>query len=853
MRGDVRRGRMQPSFRRNTAVTTRFFRAIPSGRAPGPFRTLMNQPSFVLRVTRPQQAPQVLEFARATVAVGRDAGDLALHDPGTSGRHAEIAFADGVVTLRDVGSTNGTWCGTRKVTAEPMQPGTAYTMGGTTIELVEVKGVAPAGTMVMPKPVGSGTQVKVGTAVQPRPAQPSPNPVTPVRPTQPMPAKQKQTLLLGAVAVAIAAGLFFMLRGKGNDTGGTGTGTGGGNAVASTGGGKEMITKPTEATVRAVWFRGPLGPQASGGTSPTSVRISPNPKGRASVGTTEEFASGAGNQWRTAAWLAAFSSCQVTGKDLTNYEFLVGTSGHIDGPSAGMLMTATMVALLRGKTPRADTTMTGTINPDGSAGPVGGIVQKMEGASKDGVKRFGFPMGARNHQDLRNGRMVDLFDAGKEYGLEVREIHDIFEAYEFLTDDKLPRPSEAGESEMELDSETSARLRTKNEKWTARLKTEIANLGSYSRGLGELGQRIMPIANQADAAYKKAQEFERSDFLASAYEGYVQAAVLAGITKDTARFLKSAAAGDMQDLIAQVQAAATVKGQLSATLGEAELAAKRTTGGGQINTLRSYHSAVIADAFTSLADGAVDQADKLLELQKKGELKQEQADQLLEQLYQPIVYYSIAKTMLDVAGDQKDFGNEEGQTAPIAPETIGKFAAAYASAAGAVLKYLESLTLEDAAREAGIDKQTAQNRLAAKDNDYLLAMRAVSIAEGVSGQKNETNMLRLAAGSLAFLKGASLVNKYYSLGGQTDEAGTFTLTSRKALSAQLDLARKLAREAAARAKLAVGFVPVAARIAYQLGVARREGDDEEKLQALEAYWESAFWSELAASSPVIKK
>ncbi|MEO6594034.1 MAG: FHA domain-containing protein [Planctomycetota bacterium] len=791
----------------------------------------MTQPSYILRVVRDKQGPADLEFAHPTVTIGREAGDIALNDPGSSSRHAEIDFADGQVTLRDVGSRNGTWAGSRKVTTERMQPGVKYTIGKSTLTLVAVKGLEPLGTLVMPGPKGAaGTEVRPQTAVQPPPP--------PVRPSTPMSPAQKQKLAIGAGIVVLVLGLFFVFRGCGGD--GSGGGSGG------DGGSTRSLTKPSEVTVKAVWFKGPPGPQASGGTSPSTVRISPNSKEGASVGVLEEFAGGAGNQWRTATWLAAFSACKLTGQALTDYEFVVRTGGHIDGPSAGMLMTSTMIALLRGTTPRADTTMTGTINPDGSAGPVGGIVQKMEGASKDGIKRFGFPMGARNHQDLRNGRMVDLFDAGKEFGLEVREIRDVFEGYEFLTGDKLVRPTPVAESEMELDSDTTSRVRAKNQAWTARLRSEIANLGSVARGLGDLGKNIQPLAQQADAAFKKAQEFERSDFLASSYESYVQAAVLASMTKDAARFLK--AKDDQADLIAQVEAAATVKGQLDALLNEVELQAKRKTGGGQINTVRAYQTLVIAEAFTSLGDGAVDIVNKLLEAQKKGELKAEEKQQLLEQLYQSIVYFSIAKTMLEVSRDQQDFGNEEGQSPPIPMAVIGKAAAAYGSAAGAVLAYLESLTIDGAAREAGVDKATAQNRLAQNDNDYLLAFRAVRIAEGITGKKNETNLLRLAAGSMAFLKGASLINKYYSLGGQRDKEGELTLTNRKALSAQLDLARQLAREAAAKAKKAVGFVPMAARYAYQIGIAKREGNDEEKLAALEACWESAFWSELAAGS-----
>jgi uncharacterized protein len=694
------------------------------------------------------------------------------------------------------------------------------------------------GTMVMP---GPGSSPPAGTEVQRPPAPPAGTNAA------------NQKLLLGVgLAAAIAVSLFVVLRRGGAETptqpvasqpgqpAAPGAAPAGTPAVAAT-----ALRQPRSATVKAVWFRGPLGPQASGGTSGTTVRLSPNTSGTAAVGVMEEFAGGAGNQWRTAAWLAAFASSQITQHTLTDHEFLVQTRGHIDGPSAGMLITSTMIALLRGKTPREDTTMTGTINPDGSAGPVGGIVQKMEGASKDGIKRFGFPMGARNHQDLRTSRTVDLFDAGKEFGLEVREIRDVFEAYEFLTGDTLARPVPVSEGEMELDSDTSARLRSKNEKWRARLDSEIANIGSFARGLGDSAQYIQPIGQEADAAFKRAQEYERSDFLGSAYESFVKAAVLAGMTKDAARFLK--AAGDLDDMIQQVRAAQTVKGQLSAMLNEAELRAKRKTGGGQINTLRAYQAAVTADAFAAQADGAVETVDQLLALQKEGKATQDQVGKIPELMFQAISFYSVARTMLDVAEDQKDFGNEEGQSPPIAPAVIGKFASAYGSAAGAVMQYLDSLTIEEAAQKAGIDKATAQARFAANDADYLFATRAVRIAEHIDGKQDATNLLRLAAGSMAFLKGASLVNKYYSLGGETDAQGKLTLTNRKALSAQLDLGRQLAREAAAKAKKEVGYVPIAARLAYQLGVAKREGDDEEKLAALESYWESAFWSELASS------
>jgi len=201
--------------------------------------------------------------------------------------------------------------------------------------------------------------------------------------------------------------------------------------------------------------------KVSGGTSDITVRIAPNTKDGASVGVIEEFAGGAGNQWRTATWLAAFNASRATGRSLIDHEFLVRAGGHIDGPSAGMLMTSTMMALLRGKSLLPNTTMTGTINPDGSAGPVGGIVQKMGGAKASGITRFGYPMGARNHVDLSDKHVVDLNEVGTELGLEVKEIHDLYEAYEFLTGDTIKRAAPVEESALELDADTSGHLRAK--------------------------------------------------------------------------------------------------------------------------------------------------------------------------------------------------------------------------------------------------------------------------------------------------------------------------------------------------------------------------------------------------------
>ena len=61
----------------------------------------------------------------------------------------------------------------------------------------------------------------------------------------------------------------------------------------------------------------------------------------------------------------------------------------------------------------ADATMTGTVNPDGTVGPVGGIPLKVSGVAEAGFTRFGIPLGQRHDVDPCTGEVVDVVELGK--------------------------------------------------------------------------------------------------------------------------------------------------------------------------------------------------------------------------------------------------------------------------------------------------------------------------------------------------------------------------------------------------------------------------------------------------------
>jgi hypothetical protein len=98
-----------------------------------------------------------------------------------------------------------------------------------------------------------------------------------------------------------------------------------------------------------------------------------------------------------------------------------------DGPSAGAVMTVGFVALLKGDRIQRGMALTGTITPDGTIGPVGGIPDKIRAAVREGYRTILIPEGQRYDPRWNIDRLAwDL-------NVEVKEVSRIEEAYHLMT------------------------------------------------------------------------------------------------------------------------------------------------------------------------------------------------------------------------------------------------------------------------------------------------------------------------------------------------------------------------------------------------------------------------------------
>jgi len=157
---------------------------------------------------------------------------------------------------------------------------------------------------------------------------------------------------------------------------------------------------------------------------------------------------------QTSAQTAAIVAESYTGVSLEKTDIIITVKAEeavsiVDGPSAGAAITAAIISAILNQTLTEEVYITGTINPDGSIGKVGGILYKATAAAEKGATKFLVPPGqstvavyVEEKKELAPGfllivtrqEMVDLQSYLQEHGYttEVLEVQTITDAYPIL-------------------------------------------------------------------------------------------------------------------------------------------------------------------------------------------------------------------------------------------------------------------------------------------------------------------------------------------------------------------------------------------------------------------------------------
>lgn len=554
-----------------------------------------------------------------------------------------------------------------------------------------------------------------------------------------------------------------------------------------------------EAEVRAIALVSADGGVA-GRAVHVTVKVVPNRNQTPSV----TISGAAAEQWLPTLWRAAFVAAEATDSSVLDASFSLQVDDVIDGPSAGMLTASTLIALLRGKQPLPNTSMTGALNPDGSIGPVGDVLVRLRAAASAGVKRFGFPAGSRQQLDA-SGAVVDLLTEGQRLGVTVKELGSLDDAYLFLSGEGLPRPAAAKETDMELwPAELAAVAKS-----SAQVRTQFeAERERYEKGLDPAA--VTAIHQRLDRVAKQATDFEQGGDSVRAL--VVWSAALGMVRVGSELRVLDADAGTVIAAVQQLEG--SLDTERSEFRNDVNVRFPHTTRANDLYAMDLLES--IAPEGAEPVRGA--RAQQLSALSPGDPAFARLARQFIEELSQAREHVKNGRRFFDIY-----IALPTVKEAPALD--VERLAPSYAAASAASYAALEPRLTPDMSRDATAAELAGAGALVRSERDA----RA-----------------RLVMAARQNIYSAYLVNTYSALGASVDASGVFTVRNARALSAQLELARLRVLQSCGRAKREAKLIPFAARLRFLNARAAREGTDRQKSESLADLWIGSWWCELAA-------
>ncbi len=639
--------------------------------------------------------------------------------------------------------------------------------------------------------------------------------------------------------------------------------------------GKTTTTTYSDETVLAMWIKNT--PVPTGGTSAFTVRVSSNPSGDAAVGLIEHVLGSAGDTWKSSAWIAAVAASNASNRLLTDHEFLLKVRGFIDGPSAGMLMAATMLALMNQDQILENITITGTVNPDGTIGPVSGIEYKMDGAKKAGIKEIGYPM----IDDGDAGQLVkDMEKIGAIYGIKTVPVADIYQAYELLTGRKLGRPLPLDAAEMNFSPALSGKLtadaKTLHSSAKARIESCAQKAAKILAKLPAEAKKSIAIDREVTLQYMTESEaFAKTGSVMMAHSKALRADQSARMAETYLDWQEGFLRRDAKALTGLHDAhSAAAKKSLTELAGALQPALSAPTLAGRIAGFHSslhywdvnaqWLAAGTAREEINLRLVALEQARTAKPKVSEAELTR-LSNEIAEALREVTLRHAILEGRLQASISLAGLSFEDSTTpAPDQASLNRRLAEAYGPAAAAGLAYFESTVIGIRARSTGDAAGAALERkggILARDVAYAACSKAAEhairsndlTASATTPEEPPAAVMdRLAAGVYAWLGMAGLMNKYYNLADDSaaadivTHATTVTLRKGNTVIRMIESSRQRVLEEAAVVKRQLQFIPDSIKMNFSLAETQRnDPTDTGKLQALTSYWRAHFLCRMA--------
>ncbi|MGD9722863.1 MAG: S16 family serine protease [Pirellulales bacterium] len=583
---------------------------------------------------------------------------------------------------------------------------------------------------------------------------------------------------------------------------------------------------PRTVVVNVVAFSTAADGTAAGSCSPVRVTAGENEGGAVRVGFFESEVSGTGAMWRSAGWTAAVTAAVLSDFNPRCARVSFEYEGRVDGPSAGALMTVGVLAAVRGDPLRTDAAMTGTINPDGSIGPVGGIVHKIDGAAAQGMKLMLIPAGIRFDRDANSDEQVDLVEHGAAKGAEVRPVFDIYTAYELLSGVPLPRPPATAAPRVGLAAQQ--RVQEKMGEWYKHYET---SLSSYTKlqGTAKLSQEVIDLYQKGVEILAHSNELKNEGEFSAALWDRVRAAAFGYLALEAGRCRHTYAAQGYEGLIARLRDNGWLQEDVKQTAARLRAEPPKT-----LDQLSMYLSA--CDAFLEAVSMQLMARSTLADLSDE----ESQEDLLLaadaaEKQILAWIDLKLTRDYLDLAAAYAG--------PPIPQEAPWRQTGDYLRRASqANLAVFDALVIDPGAKTDEVSADDYRAALMRQDFSYGILQSANENAfprlGEYFGEGDTLGYAYLGSSMYTYIRAAGLLAKYYSLGAELNENKQIVrLPRERTLGEWLTYAEDQSRRGIAQLQSRNIDATPAAQMHEIARIKARRGLDE-KVEGLIGFWQA---------------
>jgi hypothetical protein len=455
------------------------------------------------------------------------------------------------------------------------------------------------------------------------------------------------------------------------------------------------------------------------------------------------------------------------------------------------------------------------------------------------------------------GKMIDLVQLAKDHDAEAVEIANVHEAYELLTHKKLPEARPVAEAEMALDDVTIKALDTTYKDWQKRLAERWPALLQLGQA-GHLPDALTAVVKKAQDEAARGEKLHAKGIAGAAVMSLVAASFYAQTATDTYTVLDALRSGTTNalDKIHSLSDASEQTAEVVRTIG----AIRPATLGAHLQMMSAFQAGLRAWGFEMFATEAVKQLASSIEglVGRTDRGSAEFADAAVAGVMPTIMLVDKATAETELARQELAFETDRSVNYVCSIPNVKRMSTSFASASAAGLTYFDTLLIQPLAQQAGVSEDTARQRVAMVEPDYLVAYMTSHLAqadgmpEAVKAKWGDGSvawgLMSLAGSELAYFDAAELITKYYSLGIQTDDNGRANqIEHDKAFGNMLASAERTARASARAARIATGSIPVQAKLAYQLAVVERDGDLADKVDALGSFWRASAYAQTAVA------